>query len=54
MLKSGLIRLKIKYEKKKTILVTGGLGFIGQAISLSLSRNNSVIIIDNNFRKKYR
>lgn len=39
-------------RRKKTILVTGGLGFIGQAISLSLSRNNSVIIIDNNFRKK--
>ena len=38
--------------KKKTFLITGGLGFI-KIISLSLSKNdNSVIIIDNNFRKR--
>jgi nucleoside-diphosphate-sugar epimerase len=36
---------------KKKFLVTGGGGFIGQNIVNSLSKkNNSVIIIDNNFR----
>ena len=37
----------------KKYLITGGLGFIGKAITLSLlSKNNTVIIADNNFRKK--
>jgi len=36
---------------KKKFLVTGGGGFIGQNIVNLLSKkNNSVIIIDNNFR----
>ena len=36
----------------KKYLITGGLGFIGKAITLSLlSKNNTVIIADNNFRK---
>ena len=35
------------------VLVTGGLGFIGRAITLSLlKKNNFVIIADNNFRNK--
>lgn len=38
---------------KKTYLITGGQGFIGKAISLSLlDQGNKVIIFDNNFRKK--
>ena len=38
---------------KKKYLVTGGLGFIGKAISKSLlEKNNKVLIFDNNFRKK--
>ena len=38
---------------KKTYLITGGQGFIGKAISLSLlDQGNKVIILDNNFRKK--
>lgn len=38
---------------KKTYLVTGGQGFIGKAVSLSLLENNqNVIIFDNNFREK--
>ena len=37
----------------KKYLITGGLGFIGKAITLSLlSKDNTVIIADNNFRKK--
>ena len=38
---------------KKKYLITGGLGFIGKSIALSLlSNNNFVTIADNNFRKK--
>ena len=38
---------------KKTYLVTGGKGFIGKAVSLSLlEKNQNVIIFDNNFREK--
>tara|TARA_Y100001970_G_scaffold217871_1_gene266997 strand:+ start:2501 stop:3442 length:942 start_codon:yes stop_codon:yes gene_type:complete len=38
---------------KKKYLVTGGSGFIGRAITLSLlKKNNSVIIVDNKFRNK--
>ena len=38
---------------KKTYLVTGGQGFIGKAVSLSLLENKqNVIIFDNNFREK--
>jgi len=38
---------------KKTYLITGGQGFIGKAVSLSLlDQGNKVIIFDNNFRKK--
>jgi len=38
---------------KKKYLVTGGLGFIGQAITKSLiQQNNDVIIVDNGFRHK--
>ena len=38
---------------KKKYLITGGLGFIGKSITLSLlSNNNFVTIADNNFRKK--
>ena len=38
---------------KKKYLITGGLGFIGKAIALNLiKKNNSVIIIDNQFRHK--
>ena len=38
---------------KKTYLITGGQGFIGKAVSLSLlNQGNKVIIFDNNFRKK--
>ena len=37
----------------KKYLITGGLGFIGRAITLSLlKKNNFVIIADNNFRNK--
>ncbi len=37
----------------KKYLITGGLGFIGRAITISLlKKNNFVIIVDNNFRKK--
>lgn len=38
---------------KKKYLITGGLGFIGKAIALDLiKKNNSVTIIDNQFRHK--
>jgi len=38
---------------KKKYLITGGLGFIGSAIAKDLiKKNNSVVIIDNEFRKK--
>ena len=38
---------------KITYLVTGGKGFIGKAVSLSLLNDgNNVVIFDNNFRKK--
>ena len=38
---------------KRTYLITGGQGFIGKAVSLSLlDQGNKVIIFDNNFRKK--
>lgn len=38
---------------KKKYVVTGGLGFIGRAITKSLiEQNNSVIIVDNQFRHK--
>ena len=38
---------------KKKYLITGGLGFIGRAITKSLiEKNNSVIIVDNQFRHK--
>ena len=38
---------------KRTYLITGGQGFIGKAISLSLlDQGNKVVIFDNNFRKK--
>ena len=38
---------------KKKYLITGGLGFIGRAITSSLiEKDNSVIIIDNQFRNK--
>ncbi len=37
----------------KNYLITGGLGFIGRSIALSLLKNNNKIIIaDNNFRDK--
>ena len=37
----------------KKYLITGGLGFIGRAITISLlSKNNIVIIAVNNFRIK--
>ena len=37
----------------KKYLITGGLGFIGRAITLSLlKKNNFVIIVDNNFKNK--
>jgi|TARA_B100000929_G_C15451577_1_gene401349 nucleoside-diphosphate-sugar epimerase len=37
----------------KRYLITGGLGFIGRAITISLlKKNNFVIIADNNFRNK--
>ncbi len=37
----------------KTYLITGGLGFIGRAIAISLAKeNNTVLIADNNFRNK--
>jgi nucleoside-diphosphate-sugar epimerase len=38
---------------KKKILVTGGLGFIGKAITKSLLlKGHKVIVVDNNFRNK--
>ena len=38
---------------KKNYFITGGIGFIGKAISKSLlAQGNSVVILDNNFRKK--
>ena len=38
---------------KKKYLITGGLGFIGQAIAINLiEKNNLVTIIDNQFRHK--
>ncbi len=38
---------------KKTYLVTGGLGFIGKAISISLlQQGHNIIVFDNNFREK--
>ena len=38
---------------KKNYFITGGLGFIGKAISKSLlDDGHKVIILDNNFRKK--
>ena len=38
---------------KKTYLVTGGQGFIGKAVSLSLlEKNQNVVVFDNNFREK--
>lgn len=38
---------------KKTYLVTGGQGFIGKAVSLSLlEKNQNVVVLDNNFREK--
>ena len=36
---------------KKKYLITGGLGFVGNALARSLiKKNNSVIILDNQFR----
>ena len=38
---------------KKKYLITGGLGFLGRAITKNLiEQNNSVIIVDNQFRHK--
>ncbi|MDC3206550.1 NAD(P)-dependent oxidoreductase [Pelagibacteraceae bacterium] len=38
---------------KKTYLVTGGLGFIGKAITISLlQQGHNIIVFDNNFREK--
>ena len=38
---------------KKKYLITGGLGFLGRAIAKDLiKKNNSVIIVDNQFRHK--
>ncbi len=38
---------------KKTYLVTGGLGFIGKAISISLlQQGHNIVVFDNNFREK--
>ena len=38
---------------KKTYLITGGLGFIGKAVSSSLlNQGYHVVIFDNNFREK--
>ena len=38
---------------KKKYLITGGLGFLGKAITKNLiEQNNSVIIVDNQFRQK--
>ena len=38
---------------KKKYLITGGLGFLGKAITKNLiEQNNSVIIVDNQFRHK--
>ena len=43
----------INYNMKKTYLVTGGQGFIGKAVSISLlEKNQNVVIFDNNFREK--
>ena len=40
--------------KNKNIIITGGLGFVGSALAMSLSKNNKVYVIDNLFtgRKK--
>ena len=38
---------------KKTYLITGGRGFIGKAVSLSLlEKDQNVVIFDNNFKRK--
>lgn len=38
---------------KKTYLITGGQGFIGKAVSLSLlEKSQNVVVFDNNFREK--
>ena len=38
---------------KKRYLITGGLGFIGEAITKNLiEKKNSIIVVDNNFRNK--
>jgi nucleoside-diphosphate-sugar epimerase len=35
------------------ILITGGLGFIGKNLAISLSKKNNVKILDNSFRKNF-
>ena len=35
---------------KKKILITGGTGFIGSAITNKLAKDNDVIVVDNNQR----
>ena len=35
------------------ILITGGLGFIGRNLAISLSKKNNVKILDNSFRKNF-
>ena len=39
--------------KKKKILVTGGSGFFGYELVKTLSKNNNVIVVDNNLRGNF-
>ena len=44
--------LKMKYEKlitQKKILITGGAGFVGSHLAKTLSKNNTIYVIDNYF-----
>ena len=43
----------VKVKKKKNYLITGGIGFIGKAISkLLIDKGHKVKIVDVNFRNK--
>lgn len=39
--------MKVKNNLKKTVLITGGLGFIGQNLCKELIKNYKIIIVDN-------